>query len=269
MGAELASLGINVNFAPVLDIDSIEDSPVIGLRAFGRSPESVVSAGLPFIRALERSGVLACPKHFPGHGGASVDAHAELPAIDISLAELRRSELVPFRAAVNAGVKLLMTGHLLFPQIDSEPATTSAAIGELVRDELGFDGVVVTDDIGMSAMRERNRCDTAVVDTLLSGTDMIMICDDWTETDRAFGLARQIEEAVKGGRIPKTVIDRWRARIEALLAEAPANLVERLSAERFAGHRQVAPLGKRSSGVAREAQTVSLVDGSRCAGEGP
>src|SRR5580692_5141208 len=126
MGRELASLGLNLNFAPVLDINSNPANPVIGERAFGRTPGEVISAALPFIEGMESHGVMACGKHFPGHGDTEVGSHYELPVLDLSPEELAARELKPFVAAIRAGIEMIMTSHIVFTTIDKEnPATLS------------------------------------------------------------------------------------------------------------------------------------------------
>ena len=118
MGRELASLGINLNFAPVLDINSNPQNPVIGERAFGANAEAVIAAALPFFKSLERQGVRACGKHFPGHGDTKVDSHQALPVLDLDEAALEARELRPFRAAVASGIGMIMTSHILIPAIE-------------------------------------------------------------------------------------------------------------------------------------------------------
>src|SRR3954447_14577323 len=147
LGAELAAAGITLNYAPDTDVNSNPDNPIIGVRAFGAEPQLVARHSAAFVRGLQDAGVAACAKHFPGHGDTSVDSHHAVPVIDRSRELLDAVELVPFRAAIQAGVLSVMTGHLLVPAYDDEfPATLSRRIlVELLRDELGFDGLVVTD----------------------------------------------------------------------------------------------------------------------------
>src|SRR5439155_12691125 len=134
MGIELASLGINVNFAPVLDIDSNSANPVIGPRAAGSDAESVIASGLPFIAGMQREGVLACPKHFPGHGDTSIDSHLGLPQVDLDRAALAARELRPFSAAATDPVHLMMTAHIVYPSLDpGVPATMSHELVTTIR----------------------------------------------------------------------------------------------------------------------------------------
>jgi hypothetical protein len=129
MGRELSSLGVNLSFAPVLDIDSNPANPVIGERAFGRTPEQVISAAIPFMQGLERHGVRACGKHFPGHGDTKADSHSELPVLELSLEEIEVRELKPFAAAIGAGVGMIMTSHIMFTAIDrGEPRHAVAPV---------------------------------------------------------------------------------------------------------------------------------------------
>ena len=141
MGVELASLGINLNFAPTVDIDSNPRNPVIGPRAFGRTADEVIPAAHAFLTAMERDGVLGCPKHYPGHGDTPADSHHALPVVDADLATLRSRELQPF-ASLARDASMIMTAHVRFPAIDPvSPATMSARlIRSALREELGLAG---------------------------------------------------------------------------------------------------------------------------------
>jgi beta-N-acetylhexosaminidase len=154
---EVRALGFNLNFAPTSDVDSNPANPVIGDRSFGRDPAKVALQVAAYIEATQARGLIACAKHFPGHGDTSVDSHLDLPVVDKDLSELRRTELVPFAAAVRAGVGMVMTAHVLFPELDEDhPATMSRKVlHRLLRDELGYDGVVISDDMEMKAVRGR------------------------------------------------------------------------------------------------------------------
>jgi beta-N-acetylhexosaminidase len=154
LAAELAAVGISIDFAPVLDVLTNKNNPVIGDRALAETPESAARLGALIIRGLQGGGVAACGKHFPGHGESSVDSHLELPILDLSPERLRAVELLPFRAAIAAGVAGIMTGHLLVPALDeARPATISPAIVTgLLRQDLGFEGVVFTDDLDMKGI---------------------------------------------------------------------------------------------------------------------
>ena len=151
LGAELADAGVNLDFAPVADVNTNPQNPVIGIRSFGSDAELVSRHVAAFVRGLQRAGVAACAKHFPGHGDTSVDSHLALPLVD----SLDPRALDPFRAAIAAGVRSLMTAHIVVRSVGDEPATMSREVlHDLLRVELGFDGVVVTDALEMKAISE-------------------------------------------------------------------------------------------------------------------
>ena len=244
MGRELASLGLNLSFAPVLDIHTNPNNPVIGPRAFGTTAKAVIDAALPFVKALESENVLACGKHFPGHGDTSVDSHLGLPAQSISLDELRARELKPFAAAITAGLSMLMTAHILYPAIDPHlPATLSRRfLTGLLREELGFDGVTVTDDIGMGAMKGYFDHPSSAARLLQAGCDMLMVSAHFTDSSRARGFAQAILDAQKEGRLDPEQLARSRARIQKLLAKARTHEVRPLPPEEFRAHAKAGPL---------------------------
>lgn len=244
MGRELRSLGVNVDFAPVADIHLNPDNPVIGVRALGRTPESVARAAVDFLRGLQSSGVLGCAKHFPGHGATDSDSHEELPVIDQPLEVLRQRELVPFEALIAAGVPMVMTAHILFPQVaPGLPATLSSRIlGDVLRDELGFRGVVISDDVGMRAVAERFAQPETAAQALTAGCDLIAVCAHLADTNMALEMARGIAAAWRQGRLATSVLEPSHERIARLWAAAPSHEVEELPDDVFAGHRQLAPL---------------------------
>ena len=204
MGEELAGVGIDLNFAPVLDVHSNPANPIIGDRAFGSDPALVSVMGIALMRGLLAGGVIPCGKHFPGHGGTAQDSHLELPIVRRSRAEIERTELAPFRAAIAAGIPMLMTAHVLYPALDAErPATVSRAIlTDLLRTELGFKGVVVSDDLEMRAISDRSDIGAAAVASVEAGVDALLVCQDLAKAERA---AQAIEDAVGEG-----VLDRDR-----------------------------------------------------------
>ena len=183
---ELAAVGVNLNFAPVMDVNNNPDNPVIGRRSFGESPELVSRLGIPYIRGLQRNGVLATAKHFPGHGDTTVDSHFELPTVSHDLERIHALELQPFRAAIDADVAAIMTAHIIYPAFDAaRPATLSPTIlTDLLRKELGFDGLLITDDMEMKAIDDRYRSGEAAVMAVEAGADIVMVL--WTpgEADR-------------------------------------------------------------------------------------
>jgi beta-N-acetylhexosaminidase len=244
MGVELASLGINLSFAPVLDIHTNPKNPVIGARAFGETAEKVVAAALPFMAALQSEKVLACGKHFPGHGDTAIDSHVGLPLQTLGLAELRARELKPFAAAIHAGIPMLMTAHILYPFIDPDaPVTLSRRfLTEILREELGFRGVVVSDDVGMGAMNGVFDSRESAVRLIQSGCDVLMVCAHFTLTDRARDFARALISAIDGGRLDPALVERSQARVNHLLAQAAANNVFALPESVFRANATAGPL---------------------------
>lgn len=244
MAIELRSLGMNVTFAPVVDVHSNPDNPVIGPRAFATTPEEVTKAALEFIDAVEAEGLATCPKHFPGHGDTAVDSHHGLPVVEYDLDALRKRELLPFKAAIDAGVRMVMTSHILFPKIDrAVPATMSRKIvQDLLRGELQFTGVVVTDDIGMGAVRDMFEHAETVEKMMNASTDLIDICAYGTDTAHALRIADDIAAGAKAGRIDTRLLDASAERIERLLATLPQYEVKALPEDVFAEHARRAPL---------------------------
>jgi beta-N-acetylhexosaminidase len=185
LARELRELGIGLDFAPVVDVDTNPANPVIGDRAFAGTPEEVARHAAAFVSALQAGGVAACAKHFPGHGDTAQDSHHELPRLDHDLERLRRVELPPFVAAVRAGVASVMTAHVLLPALDAErPATLSPVVLRLLREELGFDGVVFSDDLEMRAVADRFPIGERVLGALRAGVDALLVCSDvalWRE----------------------------------------------------------------------------------------
>ena len=214
-GKQLAALGFNCNFAPNVDVNNNPDNPIIGTRSYGESPDLVAEFGAQAIRGYQDSGVIACAKHFPGHGDTSVDSHLALPTIPYDLDRLNSIELKPFRAAVNAGVSSIMTTHIMFPVLDTEfPATLSPKIvNGLLRTELGYDSVVVTDGMEMHAIAQKFGTPGAAVLAIEAGVDIVLVCGNLA-TQRATRSA--ILEAVKDGRITEQRIDESVARIDSL-----------------------------------------------------
>ncbi len=185
IGLLLRQTGVNVNFAPSVDINSNPDNPVIGVRSFGDTAEGVARHGAAWIRGLQSTGVAATAKHFPGHGDTALDSHLALPVIDRSPAELRERELVPFAAAIEAGVRVVMTSHILLPQLDpDQPATMSRAIlGDLLRTELGFAGVIVSDALDMAGAHTRGGLGETAARALAAGCDLLCLGTNNTDAD--------------------------------------------------------------------------------------
>ncbi|MFJ8690048.1 glycoside hydrolase family 3 protein [Micromonospora wenchangensis] len=205
LGVELADLGVTLNYAPDADVNINPANPVIGVRSFGADPHLVARHTAAWVRGLQSAGVAACAKHFPGHGDTRVDSHHDLPRIGASRDRLDAGELVPFRAAVAAGVQAVMTGHLLVPALDPDlPATLSRRIlGDLLREELGFSGVVVTDAVEMRAVADRYGFAGTAVRALAAGADAICVGGERADEAAARHLRDAIVAAVLAGELPE------------------------------------------------------------------
>ncbi|GAA3035787.1 glycoside hydrolase family 3 protein [Streptosporangium longisporum] len=203
LGRDLAAAGVNLNFAPSADVNSNPDNPVIGLRSFGADPDLVARHTAAWIRGMQSAGVAACAKHFPGHGDTSVDSHHGVPLVTATAEELRDVALRPFRAAVAQGVRTIMTGHLLVGALDpAMPATLSRPILHgLLRDELGFDGVVVTDGIEMAAVSRSYGIGGASVLAVAAGADAICVGGEHADEETAIAVRDAIVDAVIEGRL--------------------------------------------------------------------
>ena len=180
LGDELAALGLDVDFAPVLDVHTNAANPIIGERAFGRDAETVARRALAFARGLAAAGVIACGKHFPGHGDTDTDSHLALPRVDHAWDRLERVELAPFAAAARAGVPMIMTAHVVFAAVDADrPATLSPpVVTGLLRERLGYRGVIVSDDLDMRAIADHWGADAAAVAAVRAGCDVLLLCKD-------------------------------------------------------------------------------------------
>jgi beta-N-acetylhexosaminidase len=186
VGNELAALGFTINFAPVLDVQTCVDNPAIGDRAFADDPDTCARFGVAWIRGLQSAGLLACAKHFPGHGDTSKDSHTDLPVVDRSREHLERVELAPFRAAAAAGVGSMMTAHIVYPAIDPQlPATLSRAVCTELRSGIGFRGVLFSDDLEMRAIAARWSIEEAAVQAIAAGCDALLVCSNDDQQERA------------------------------------------------------------------------------------
>jgi len=213
-GMELAQLGITINFAPVLDVNNNPLNPVIGIRSFGEQPEKVAELGVAMIAGYQEMGVAACAKHFPGHGDTTADSHEELPAVMHSLERLHRIELIPFKAAIAAGVELIMTAHVQFPALepDGKPATLShQVLTELLRKELKYEGVIVTDCLEMKAISEGVGVGAGTVEAFKAGADLILVSH---RLDRQLEAYDALEQAVLTGDISE---ERLNASVERIM----------------------------------------------------
>lgn len=212
---ELRAVGVNMNMAPVLDVNSNPENPVIGDRAFGADPELVAELGQATIGGLQDNMVVACGKHFPGHGDTSTDSHKELPVVDAGLQRLRDTEFPPFQHAIRSGVASLMTAHVLYRVLDPDaPATlSSAVIQRLLREEFRYDGVVFTDDLEMHAIIDHDGIGEAAVRSFVAGCDVLLICKD---QDRVQTAMEAMERAVRDGRITQGRLEQSLARVARL-----------------------------------------------------
>lgn len=202
LAAELKAVGITLDYAPVLDIHTNPKNPIIGDRALGENADTVARLGAAIVRALQENGVAACGKHFPGHGDTSVDSHLDLPLVEHPPDRIRRVECVPFRAAVDAGVAFIMTAHILIPSIDEErPATLSPRVVQtLLREEIGFGGVIVSDDLEMKAIARSYPVPEAGIQAIAAGCDAVLICSG--NLDMQAATLEAMVHAVEEGRIP-------------------------------------------------------------------
>ncbi len=193
MAVELRAAGCNLNFAPMLDLDVNPESPVTKDRSFGSDPRRVAEMGVAFHRGLRAGGVLSCAKHFPGHGDTIVDPHQDLPVFMGAMERVESAELVPFVAAAAAGVPFIMTAHILLPLVDPEnPASLSPTIlNDVLRRRVGFNGVILADDLGMGAIAKRYGPGEAAVRTIIAGTDIAMLCHDWSAVTPAITAVKQ------------------------------------------------------------------------------
>ncbi|WP_420454213.1 glycoside hydrolase family 3 N-terminal domain-containing protein [Rubrivirga sp.] len=210
---EALACGVHVTYSPVADVDRNPDNPIIGARAFAADPGRAADLVAAFVEGVHDAGQLATAKHFPGHGGTSGDSHAEMPVLDDDRATLDATDLVPFRAAIDAGVDLVMTAHVVYPALDpDQPATRSRAILRgLLRDELGFQGVVVTDSLQMAGAKVEGRTEADLAaDLLEAGVDLFVDAVD------PEALVAGLAAAVRQGRLDEGLIDAALARVEAL-----------------------------------------------------
>ncbi|MER7205458.1 glycoside hydrolase family 3 N-terminal domain-containing protein [Streptosporangium sp. NPDC000239] len=205
LGRDLALTGVNLNFAPSADVNSNPDNPVIGLRSFGADPDLVSRHTAAWIRGLQSAGVAACAKHFPGHGDTSVDSHHSVPLVTATAEELREVALRPFRAAIAEGVRTVMTAHLLVSALDpGVPATLSGKVlHDLLRVELGFEGVIITDGIEMTAVSGPYGIGGASALAIAGGADAICIGGQNSDEQTAIDVRDAIVDAVIEGRLPE------------------------------------------------------------------
>ena len=218
-GKELKALGINWNLAPVVDINNNPKNPVIGVRSFGENPQDVTDMAKNSMLGMQESGVMTTLKHFPGHGDTSVDSHLDLPVIAHDLQRLHEVELVPFKACIAAGADAIMTAHVYFPALESEsntPATLSrAVITGLLREELGFNGVVTTDCMEMDAIANGVGTVNGCLKAVQAGVDLVMVSHIHSLQEQS---VLKLVDAVKNGEVSMKQIDQSIERIERMIA---------------------------------------------------
>ena len=202
LAAELRAVGVTLDYAPVLDIHTNPKNPVIGDRALAADAEMVARLGVAIVQGLQENGVAACGKHFPGHGDTSVDSHFDLPLVEHPPDRIRRVECVPFKAAIAADVAFMMTAHVLVPSLDEQrPATLSRPIvAGLLRDELGFEGVIFGDDLEMKAIASQYTIADAAVQAIGAGCDGLLVCSGSVENQAA--VLEALVHAAEDGRVP-------------------------------------------------------------------
>jgi len=212
LGKQLTTFGFNLNFAPVLDVNSNPNNPVIGDRSFSNHPEIVAKLGIQAMIGIQDENIIPVIKHFPGHGDTSVDSHLDLPIIRKSLHELEQLELIPFKRAISEGADVVMVAHILLPQLDDQfPASMSEKIiTELLRNQLGFQGVVITDDLTMQAITKHYSIPEATIQSIQAGNDLILIAHDY---DKIFASIERLKRAVESGEISEERINRSVMRI--------------------------------------------------------
>jgi len=227
-GRQLRSLGFNLDFAPVLDVDSNPANPIIGDRAFGHDPQTVIRHALAWAEGLEGEGVLACGKHFPGHGDTDQDSHLTLPRLPHDLERLTRLELPPFEAAVRAGLGAIMSAHIVFEALDDRwPATLSERVlPALLRERLGYQGVVFSDDLEMAAIDAHHDAMTIARQGLAAGIDIFLVC---RRLDRAAEIRSALAEAARSDSHVFDQLERAAERVSRLRSGAKDHAIQAYS----------------------------------------
>jgi beta-N-acetylhexosaminidase len=209
---ELKLMGFNVDFAPVLDVNSNPNNPVIGTRSYGTTAKLVTKMGLAAMEGLRGGGVVAVVKHFPGHGDTSVDSHLELPLVNKTTKQLQAMEWIPFKAAIDANTDAVMIAHIMFPKIDPDaPASISKIIiGDQLRGTLGYNGVVITDDMTMGAIANNYGIAEAALRSVEAGSDIILVAHGY---DTAKAVYDKLLSSVKSGKLTEARIEESVVRI--------------------------------------------------------
>ncbi|UVI29986.1 beta-N-acetylhexosaminidase [Paenibacillus spongiae] len=206
LGREAEAMGLNMDYAPVLDINSNPDNPVIGTRSYGATAKVVTSMGMAVMSAIRNEGVIPVVKHFPGHGDTSVDSHLELPVVHKNLEQLKEFEWKPFAEAIGQGADAVMVAHILFPKIDEDyPSSLSKTIiTDHLRGTLGFEGVVMTDDMTMGAIAQNYGIGEAAVRTVMAGSDIVLVAHEYGNVDKVI---QALKQSVTKGELTEQRID--------------------------------------------------------------
>ncbi len=206
LAKRIKSLGFNMNFAPVLDINSNPQNPVIGDRAFGSDMDTVIHNGIQVMKGISSEDIIPIIKHFPGHGDTFIDSHKDIPVVDKDLNELKELELVPFLEGIKAGADGIMIGHIMFPEIDAfYPASLSKEIvTNILRAKLSFNGVVISDDMAMGAITKNYTLEDAAVKYLKAGGDILLI---GSGEENVINVIQRVKEEVKNGNITEQELD--------------------------------------------------------------
>ncbi|MGG7324899.1 beta-N-acetylhexosaminidase [Clostridium baratii] len=206
LGEQLSYFGFNMNFAPVLDINSNPNNPVIGDRSFGNNKDTVAILGTSTMKGIQSKNIISVVKHFPGHGDTSVDSHVNLPVVNYDINRLNSFEFFPFKTAIQNGTDAVMVGHILLPKIDSKyPSSMSYEIvTNILRKDLGFNGLVVSDDMTMGAITENYSIEEASIKAINAGVDLLLVCQKYENTENVL---KALKEAALNGTISKERLD--------------------------------------------------------------
>ncbi len=238
---ELRDVGTRLNFAPVADVDSNPANPVIGDRSFADDPQTVARHVCAYLEGLQGGGVASCVKHFPGHGDTDLDSHLALPKLRHSRARLDAIELPPFRAAIAAGVASIMTAHVIFEAIDPlRPATMSPDVLAILRDELAYEGLVITDDLEMKAVANHFDLEERILGPLRAGCDVLLVCSQQDLQEEAIARLEKAPDALLEGPLQRLRAFklRWTAETGDVAIATPTTLAAVSSDAEHAAHRE-------------------------------
>jgi beta-N-acetylhexosaminidase len=242
MGEELAALGVNLSFSPVADIHSNPKNPVINERAFGTTPQHVSDAALACMQGLQQHGVMACAKHFPGHGDTAEDSHYALPTVMHSREELEQRELVPFRALIDGGIEMIMSAHIMVPALDpaAQATISSAILSDLLRRQLGYRGLVIADALGMKGIHGTVTSGSFTTQAHRAGLDLFLVVGDTVSLSDALTLRDEFMSALERGEVDLTSVLAVEQRVAQFLAILPQHHVREIPAETLARHANLA-----------------------------